>query len=180
MTADLQPFVVQTPRLTLSDFGSDDWRIARAEWGVPQIARMMSTVRAPWSEDQVRHWIDSRRFRGEPGFGTAVRTKAGDLIGTVGFDGAPASIGYLFGLKHWGQGYATEAIGGFVRAIFDRFAQVASIDASVMDDNPASARVLTKLGFRTAGCGECNSHARLEPVPNTLYRVDRNTLKVVT
>lgn len=180
MTHAAQHFTVKTPRLRLGDFAPQDWRIAQAQWGVPDIARMMSGVRAPWADDEVRDWIDSRRFAGHVGFRIAVRTTEGDLIGSIGVGGDPVSIGYLFGEKYWGRGYATEAIGGFVNACFDRFPKVASIDASVMDDNPASARVLTKLGFQPAGCGQCNSLARLEPVSNTLYRVDRTTLKAQT
>ncbi len=174
-----QPFTVQTPRLRLSDFGPDDWRIAQAEWGVPQVARMMSTVRAPWAEDEVRHWIDSRRFSGRIGFGIAIRTDGGTLIGTIGIGGDPVKMGYLLGPKHWGQGYASEAIGHFVAACFDRFPKLVLIEAEVMDDNPASARVLLKNGFRPVGHGQCNSLARLEPVANTLYRVDRTTLKAL-
>ncbi len=180
MEQSLQPFVLKTRRLTLGNFRPGDWRCAQRLFGVPEVARMLATVSAPWPDSEVQRWIEERRFKGKIGFGLAVFDANAHLIGAVAIGGKPAGIGYLFGKAFWGQGYATEAVGAFVKGCFARFADLDQVSAEVMDDNPASARVLTKLGFEPAGAGQCTSLARLEPVPNTLYRVDRNTLKVDT
>ena len=78
------------------------------------------------------------------------------LIGVVGIspaDDEPGAVelGYWVARPHWGLGYATEA----ARAMTD-FARLGlghdRIVASHYLDNPASARVLTKLGFQPTGC----------------------------
>ena len=59
-------------------------------------------------------------------------------------------IGYTLGRPWWGQGLATEAAGLCMQAAFGPLGLrrlVALADAN----NPASARVLTKLGFRGDG-----------------------------
>ncbi len=59
-------------------------------------------------------------------------------------------LGYWLGRPHWGFGYATEALTALTRFAFDRF-QAEMVGAGVFSDNPASRRVLEKLGFRHVG-----------------------------
>lgn len=73
----------------------------------------------------------------------------GALVGTMGLakktDEAP-QMGYMFSRSHWGQGFASE----MGRALIDHCWETYNwplIRADVFDDNPASARVLEKLGF---------------------------------
>lgn len=71
---------------------------------------------------------------------------------------AEVRLGYLLGEDSWGKGFATELVAGLVG--WCRKHRVASIAGVVSDDNPASARVLTKNSFRevadddAAGPGE--------------------------
>lgn len=51
---------------------------------------------------------------------------------------------------HQGRGYATEAAGLVVAYAFDEL-NAHSVTAEVQADNPASERVLEKLGFREVG-----------------------------
>ena len=78
-------------------------------------------------------------------------------------------MGYWIAQRHWGQGYATEA----GRAVLDIAATLGhrELVASHFLDNPASGKVLRKLGFEPTGvtqerwsCGR-GSHA-----PSALYR----------
>lgn len=59
-------------------------------------------------------------------------------------------LGYWFGRKFWGQGYATEAIGALVGYAFRTYPED-RVGAGIFHDNPASRRVLEKLGFAAAG-----------------------------
>lgn len=59
-------------------------------------------------------------------------------------------LGYCVDPDHWGHGFATEAVGLFVPMLHERFG-VRRIVGMVFEDNVASARVLTKVGFRLEG-----------------------------
>ena len=77
--------------------------------------------------------------------------KGGPIIGVVGFHAEEEGLGfgYWIARDHWGRGYATEAGRGAL--------EVASalrhkrVFAGHYVDNPASGRVLRKLGFRETG-----------------------------
>ena len=75
------------------------------------------------------------------------------LIGTIGFgrteEGEP-EFGYWIARRWWGQGFATEA-GRAVVAIARDSLRLKRLAAGHFLDNPASGRVLEKLGFRPTG-----------------------------
>jgi RimJ/RimL family protein N-acetyltransferase len=56
-------------------------------------------------------------------------------------------MGYWIGEPFWGQGYATEAARRIARFAFEELGAT-KIRAGWYEDNPASGRVLEKLGFR--------------------------------
>ena len=166
--------VLRTARLTLDTLSDADWPVVQAEWGIGEVARMTATVKSGWNEEEARTWIADRADPSPDGFGYAVR-RATDrrLMGSVGMGGTPKNLGYLFGRAFWGQGYASEAVAAFLDFAYARFPELDEIEAGVFDDNPASARVLEKMGFARAGVGDCTSLARLEPADNSLYRLTR-------
>lgn len=109
------------------------------------------------------------------------RSEGGEDAFTVLLDGAPIGVcgikrpgtgspprkmprlGYWIGRPHWGRGYATEAVAAIVDHAFDRFAADV-VGAGVFIDNPASRRVLEKLGFRRVGGYPVGCAARGAPV----------------
>ena len=166
--------VLRTARLTLDALTDADWPVVQAEWGVDQVARMTATVKSGWTEAEAREWIADRADPSPTGFGYAVRrANDGRLMGSVGMGGEPKNLGYLFGRAWWGQGYASEAVRAFLDFAYARFPELDHIEAGVFDDNPASVRVLEKMGFERAGAGDCTSLSRLEPAANSLYRLSR-------
>ena len=80
----------------------------------------------------------------------------GELIGRIALSnivrgaGQYATIGYSVDQSHNGRGYATEAVRLTVAFAF-RDAALHRVQGAVMPDNPASARVLMKAGFRPEG-----------------------------
>jgi len=79
-------------------------------------------------------------------------------------------IGYWIGRPFWGRGYATEAC----RALIDiaRTLGLPNLEGSHFLDNPASARVLEKLGFEPLGIVAPRlSCARGREVPARLMRL---------
>jgi RimJ/RimL family protein N-acetyltransferase len=73
-----------------------------------------------------------------------------------------AALGYWLGRRHWGQGRMSRIVALYVPWVAARLA-LHRLQATVLDSNPASARVLLKNGFVEEGC--CRSalvkHGRL-------------------
>ena len=77
------------------------------------------------------------------------------IVDTLGLDSVierwgKGEIGYLIEPDAWNQGYATDAVSTFVDYLFDelRFEKLA---ARAFETNPASQRVLEKVGFQHEG-----------------------------
>jgi RimJ/RimL family protein N-acetyltransferase len=93
---------------------------------------------------------------GEPAQAMAAIARRGDAttIGLCGLvldrSGLQGELWYLLGPQSWGRGFATEAAGALVAHGF-RALDLHRIWASCLPENPASARVLARLGFRHEG-----------------------------
>ena len=95
--------------------------------------------------------IDPARGMGGPVF------RGQTMVGMMAvIDGA---LGYAIARAHWGQGYATEIGRALIAHVWQRY-HWDEITADVLSDNPASARVLEKLGFEEQGPTTCKSVAR--------------------
>jgi len=172
---DTNPYELRTDRLKIRGLIDDDWRDLQRLGGVPHVARMMTSIKAPWAAADVKAWLDSSKWRGRAGFRAAITLLDGTLIGGCGFNGNSrgGDIAYFLGQEHWNKGYATEAMAAFLADVFARFAPE-TIHARHFADNPASGNVLNKLGFVKYGTDTGVSAARLEPSRETLYRLSRN------
>ena len=165
---------IHTARLILDAMTEADWSVVHAEWGDERVARMTATVQAGWSEEEARDWIRGRATPSAEGYSYAIRRKTDRrLLGSVGMGGVPKNLGYLLGRAWWGQGYGSEAVAAFLANAYATTPELDKIEAGVFDDNPASARILVKLGFQRVGEGDCTSLSRLEPAANSLYRLTR-------
>ena len=110
--------------------------------------------RAPWpytAEDAVRSATQEHDAH-FPSFLMMLRTNgAPRLIGACGIgnlNGEP-ELGYWIGRPYWGLGFATEAS----RAVIEIAKTIGhkKLVASHFTDNPASGKVLRKLGFQSTG-----------------------------
>lgn len=61
-----------------------------------------------------------------------------------------AELGYTIARAYWGQGYATEAVQALIRFGFEQM-DLVRIEAVVLPDHSASARVLEKAGMQYEG-----------------------------
>lgn len=96
------------------------------------------------------------------------------LVGACGL-GRRASgavdLGYWIARADWGRGFATEACTALVDIA--RTLGLARLEGSHFTDNPASGRVLEKLGFTATGLiAPRRSCARGEDYPARLMRLD--------
>jgi RimJ/RimL family protein N-acetyltransferase len=96
------------------------------------------------------------------------------LVGSCGL-GRRASgaleLGHWIARPHWGQGFATEA--GQALVAMARALRLARLEASHFLDNPASGRVLEKLGFQSTGMiAPRLSCARGVEIPARYFRLE--------
>ncbi len=61
------------------------------------------------------------------------------------------TIAFWLGSDYWGRGLMSEAVSLFVPYTFDAFPDITRIQSTVIHNNPASARVLEKNGFKPEG-----------------------------
>ena len=111
--------------------------------------------RAPWPYEFMHavEWLTKLENADEPlkDFPFAI-VRDGHVIGVVGVHLNPEGpeLGYWLRQSAWGQGYATEAARlalAFAFADLD----LSEVEAGHFADNPASGRVLQKLGFAYTG-----------------------------
>ena len=83
-----------------------------------------------------------------------------------------AEIGYWLGIKHWGKGYATEAMHAVIDYAFTELEHKA-LQAGSRVTNPASRRVLEKCGFQWTGVGLYRIKAIKSSAPIDRFRLER-------
>lgn len=163
--------LIKTQRLVLRELSDSDVpEIARlaGDW---DIARMTARIPFPYSEALARDWMETI------GPGEFVRgvTLHDALIGAVGYvenDDGSAEIGYWIGRPWWGQGFATEAATALVRYCF-KVGGFKRLTCCHFVDNPASARVIEKLGFQSREPCSAWCDARQAEVPTQGYDLQR-------
>lgn len=130
---------------------------------------VMALARAPWpySVDDAVAYLGRNRKAGEADLLIFQRTMgAPRLIGGIGLadrDG-DLELGYWIVPSHWGLGFATEA-GQAIVAMARETLRIDRLVSGHFVDNPASGRVLSKLGFVTTGQEMRPSNARGTDVP---------------
>ena len=141
------------------------------------IVRNLTSVPWPYALADAEAFLARERKAEEPNFLIFRRTASGpELVGTIGImprstDGE-AAIGYWIARPHWGCGYATEA-GRAVIAIARHTLRMKRLESGHFVDNPASGRVLEKLGFRPTGeIAPRYSPGRGEAVPCRMLTLD--------
>ena len=140
------------------------------------IIRNLSSAPWPYRLSDADAFLASERSLSQPRFLVFRRTDgAPELIGSVGFGRRPdgqSEFGYWIARQHWGRGYATEA-GEAVLALARHSLKVSRLNAGHFVDNPASGRVLEKLGFRPTGIVmPYFSAGRGEATPCKLFEAD--------
>lgn len=139
-----------TERLLLRPAWPEDWQAVFAGIGDEGVVRNLA--RAPWPYREQ----DARRFVAlpvDPVYPRFLVTRAHDaaLVGCIGIDphGTDVELGYWIAREYWNLGFATEA--GHAALELARMIGHPRIVASHFLDNPASGRVLIKLGFEPTG-----------------------------
>lgn len=157
---DLRP--LRKPDMGLIEMHASDARVAQMTTSIPHplppgvteafVARAMAQER---TEDV---WaMDGTRLGGPELMG---------LISLERMDRNQSEVGYWVAPAFWNTGLASDAVRALVEA---NPMNNATMFASVFQDNPASARVLTNCGFDYIGDAESYSVARAAQVPTWTY-----------
>jgi ribosomal-protein-alanine N-acetyltransferase len=144
--------VIETDNLVIRSYTADD---AGALYPILSDAETMSFWPAPFTPEQVRHWLDrTLASYAEHGFGrNAVMLKGSDeLIGDCGIMRSLVAgqnvndLGYIFHKNYWGKGYATEAARAVMTDAFERLG-LDVLHANMAYNNKPSRRVAERLGM---------------------------------
>ena len=169
----------RTPRLLLRPGFPEDAPALAQAIGDRMIARNLAVVPWPYTLRDAEAFLASPRDPVLPSFLIFERTETEPrLVGSCGL-GRRASgaveMGYWIARAYWGRGFATEACEALVEIA--RALDLPALEGSHFIDNPASARVLEKLGFEPRGViAPRMSCARGEEVPARLMQLRLNAV----
>ena len=148
---------LHTDRLRLRPFGDED---ANALYALHSDAHVLRYWDGPPWRDRARaeRFVTACREMAEAGTGTRLavdRVSDGAFLGWCSLtrwnpDHRSAALGYCYGERAWGQGYATEAARALLQWAFATL-DLNRVQAETDTRNAASARVLEKLGFVREG-----------------------------
>ena len=157
---------LRTERLRLRYFRDSDAPAFVALAGDLAVSRMTSDIPHPLDEAAALPWL--RRDADEARFAIEY---LGRLVGGVGYFRRPSGageLGFWLGRDQWGLGLATEAAQAVVAYGFET-GRLPAFSSSHFLDNPASQRVLVKLGFMPCGESSIWCEARKSMVPTMEY-----------
>ncbi len=138
--------VLHTSRLCLRTPVEADIPAIIAIAGDWEVARRLARMPHPYTAEHARYFLDV--VVPAELVWAIVERASGDVVGVVGLSagGDHLELGYYIAQPHWGRGLATEA-GAVVVAYGAGLVGQGALRSGYFADNPASGRVLAKLGF---------------------------------
>jgi RimJ/RimL family protein N-acetyltransferase len=154
----------RTKRLTLRPGWPEDAPVLARAIAHEAVVTKLSRVPWPYTEAHAAEWLATPRANDNVSLSILAHEQATPrLVGGIGIHPADDlggyEIGYWLTPDAWGRGYATEA--GRAMLGIARYAMgLRTLRSRHFLDNPASANVLKKLGFRPTGHGRIFCLAR--------------------
>ena len=147
--------ILLSNRLRLRPFRLDECESVTDLINDPEVIDPLMAVRYPYSIDNARAWISkhSQTYADSGGLNFAIEEReSGQLAGFVGMGGSDteAGMGYWYGKRFWGRGFATEAGRTVVAFGFEQL-QLDQLEASHISTNITSGKVLQKIGMKFLG-----------------------------
>lgn len=141
----------ETSRLIIRRFEPQDWLAVQTYATDPIVMHFMEE--GALTAEQVRAWLDGNLGESAQAF-PVILQQTSQLIGHMVFHlwFAPRTyeVGWVFHPAHQGQGYASEAAAALLRYAFEDL-QAHRVIATCQPENPASYRVMEKIGMRREG-----------------------------
>lgn len=153
---DNQP-VLETERLLLRPFNMEDAAPIQRLAGDRAIASTTLNIPHPYEDGMADEWIATHRQRFDDGVSAIFAIQFMEqamLIGAIGLEinrqHQRAELGYWIGKPYWRRGYCTEAAWRVLQYGFGML-ELSRIYASHFSRNPASGRVMQKIGMLHEG-----------------------------
>ena len=149
---------IETERLRLRPFALDDAPEVQRLAGDKEIASTMGNLPHPYEDGVAEEWIRTHQEKFELGeyicFAITHREQ-GFLVGCIDLAITAkhdrGELGYWIGKPYWNNGYCTEAAQAVIRFGFEVMG-LNRISAPHFARNPASGRVMQKVGMTYEGC----------------------------
>ena len=149
--------ILETTRLILRPFKLSDAKQVQKLAGDKQIASPTQNIPHPYEDGMADTWINKHPETYNEGKGVAYAitlTETGELVGAISLMGMvknhQAELGYWVGVPYWNNGYCTEAGEALLKFGFNKLG-LNRVHACYLSRNPASGRVLEKLGMQYEG-----------------------------
>lgn len=173
-------FRVETRRLWLRWPTAKDAECIQRLAGEAAVAEMTARIPYPLDRLAVDEFLVASRSDNAAGTGLTLalceRARPGRAIGMVSItrddEDSTAHLGYWLGRPHWGAGLMTEAADALVHAWF-AWTSAGRLEASARVTNPATRRVLEKVGFVWTGRAVASFPARGGEREVDRFRLDR-------
>jgi len=147
---------LHTSRLVLRPFVRSDAAAVQRLAGAREVASTTLMIPHPYEDGMAETWIDGQAAAWESGevLSLAIATEPDGLVGAIGLritrQHQRAELGYWIGVPYWNRGYATEAASAVVAYGFTELG-LHRVVGRHFPRNPASGRVLTKVGMTHEG-----------------------------
>jgi len=163
--------ILKTARLLLRKPDTGDIGAITAIAGDWDVARRLGRVPHPYGEEDARFFLANVVPNEWVWAITLLET--GELVGMAGLTPGPetAELGYYVARQSWGRGIATEAASPIVAFGFDTLG-LPWLKSGHFVDNPASGRVLRKLGFVEVARATRECRAVGSPLPSIEMRLN--------
>lgn len=153
----VQP-TLDTARLRLRPFTVADAADVQRLAGDSRVAEFATAIPHPYPDGAAAQWIagHAAAFRDRTEVVYAITQQdGGALLGAISLldvqmPHARAELGYWIAVDHWGQGYCSEAAGRLVAYAHEGLG-ISRVVARCLARNPASARVMEKVGLSREG-----------------------------
>lgn len=149
---------LETDRLLLRPITADDAEDIVAHIGDYQIIERLAVVPYPYTHQHAQEFLSGAVERWQTGSEltfACIRKSDGQFMGLFSgryeVEHRRMMFGYWLGRTFWNQGYITEAGRRIVDWSFERDPALVRIYAFHFGDNPASGRVMQKLGMTYEG-----------------------------
>ena len=151
--------VLHTSRLVIRPVRPDDLDPLFERRNDPQVAGLQAWD-TPYPRERAEEVVtevlamDGNPVDGQWFMATVVEAATGEVVGELVMHPTnelrTAEVGYSLSTRHWGKGYAVEALEAFVAWIIEAL-PVTRVSAMLHPDNRASAMVLERTGFLFEG-----------------------------
>lgn len=154
-----EPPRLNTNRLHLRLFTPADAPELQRLISAREIASTTLNVPHPYANGMAEQWITAQQFKFDEGLGFSfaiIRLRHYPrLIGGINLNLTPShhhgELAYWIGMPFWQHGYCTEAAAAVLHYGFSTI-ELHRIHATHMTRNPASGRVMQKIGMIYEGC----------------------------